>query len=72
MVLLIVAVMLILAFSYLGLRGENLSYLDSNIIPRPAGEPSDAHHDVVASLKTMQSERQGARGKKRIQMLRVY
>jgi monoterpene epsilon-lactone hydrolase len=39
--------------SYLYLRGENLSHLDTDVIPYPAGEPSEEHHAVVASLADM-------------------
>lgn len=51
MVWLILIVLLVYAVSYLHLRGENKSYLDSNIIPSASCEPSEAHHAVVASLK---------------------
>ncbi|MFT4825327.1 MAG: monoterpene epsilon-lactone hydrolase [Halioglobus sp.] len=72
MVLFLLIIVLVLAFSYLGLRGENLSYLDSNIIPRPGGDASDAHREVVASLKGMSAAGKGVRGKKRVAMLREY
>jgi acetyl esterase/lipase len=49
---LILIILVFFAFSYLGLRGDNLSYLDSNI-PRPGCEPSEAHHAVVESLKDL-------------------
>lgn len=72
MVLFLLIALLFLGFSYLGLRGENLSYLDSNVIPRPSGDPSDAHHEVVQSLKGMTSVSKGVRGKKRISVIRDY
>ncbi|MBE9539940.1 MAG: alpha/beta hydrolase [Proteobacteria bacterium] len=46
----ILFVLVFFAFSFLYLRGENLAYLDTNILPQPEGEPSQGHHDVVASL----------------------
>jgi hypothetical protein len=46
-------VLVLLAFSFIYLRGENLSYLDTNVLPQPEGEPSEAHHEVVASLSEM-------------------
>ncbi len=72
MVLFVLIALLVLAFSYFGLRGENLSYLDSNVIPRPSGDPSDAHHEVVASLKGISSAGKGVSGAKRIPAIRQY
>ena len=46
-------VLVFLVFSFLYLRGENLSYLDTNILPQPEGEPSEGHHEVLAILKEM-------------------
>ena len=40
-------------FSYVFLRGEDLSHLDTEVIPCPAGEPSEEHHAVVVSLAEM-------------------
>ena len=53
MVWLILIVLLVYAVSYLYLRGENLSYLDSNVIPPQTSEPSQEHHAVVASLQDL-------------------
>jgi monoterpene epsilon-lactone hydrolase len=60
------------AFTILRLRGENLSYLDSGIIPRPTCEPSEEHFTVVESLKGMTSVGSSAKGRKRIIAIREY
>ncbi len=54
---------------YLG--GENLGYLDSKVLPQPVGEPSEAHHGVVASLANFgNGAAPGTR--ERIQSVRKY
>jgi len=50
---LILFALVFLALSFLYVRGEDLSYLDSNVLPQPEGEPSEGHHEVVASLREM-------------------
>ncbi len=60
------------AFSLLYLRGENMAYLDSNIVPRPTGEPSEGHTEVLESLTQMTSEIKSMTGKKRLKFLRDY
>jgi acetyl esterase/lipase len=47
---LLLAIAALIVFSFVYLRGENLAYLDTNIIPRPVGEPSAAHQDVIDRL----------------------
>jgi monoterpene epsilon-lactone hydrolase len=69
---LIMIVFLLVAFSYVRLRGENLSYLDSNVIPRPSNEPSAEHHAVVDSLKAMSEAGGSMMGRNRIGALRTY
>ena len=68
----ILLALLFLAFSFLYLRGENLAYLDTNIIPQPEGEPSEGHHEVVASLGDMISVVTRGSHKERIRALRDY
>ena len=41
----------LLAFSYRNLRGDNLSYLDTRVVPTPVGTPSDAHGEIVEQLQ---------------------
>ena len=60
------------AFSFLYLRGEDLSYLDTNILPHPVGEPSQGHHEVVESLGDMISVVTRGSHKERIRALRAY
>ena len=66
----ILIILLVVAVSYLHLRGENLSYLDSHVVPRPGGEPSAEYLQVVDSLKKMTS--MGGAGRKRLATLRQY
>jgi acetyl esterase/lipase len=68
----VLIVLVLIVFSYLSLRGEDLSYLDSNVIPVPVGEPSEEHHSVVASLKSMASAGSSMSGKNRIPAIREY
>lgn len=70
MALFTLIVLLVLAVSYLYLRGENLSYLDSNVVPRPGGDPGPEHLQVVDSLKEMTSI--GGGGRKRLATIRQY
>jgi acetyl esterase/lipase len=70
MALFTLIVLLVFAVSYLYLRGENLSYLDSNVMPRPSCEPSAEHLQIVDSIKEMTSIRGG--GRKRLAMIRQY
>lgn len=70
MVLFILIALLLFAVSFLYLRGEDLSYLDSNVVPRPSGDPSLEHLQVVDSLGEMSSI--GGRGRKRLATLRQY
>ena len=65
-------VLVLLAFSFLYLRGENLSYLDTNVLPQPEGEPSEAHHEVVASLSEMAAVFKEGSAKKRVRRARDY
>ena len=48
---LVLAIAVLVVFSFVYLRGENLAYLDSNIIPRPVGEPSAAHQGVLDRIQ---------------------
>ena len=68
----IIFVLLFLAFSFLFLRGQNLAYLDTNIVPQPEGAPSEGHHEVLASLKEMTAAIQGSTGKRRLIALREH
>jgi len=69
----VLIVLLIIAYSYFYLRGEDLSYLDSNVIPVPAGDPSEEHYTVVASLKDMASAGGGSMtSSDRLPALREY
>jgi epsilon-lactone hydrolase len=69
---LLLVILGIWAFTIFWLRGENLSYLDSGIIPRPSCEPSDEHLAVVESLKEMTAVGKSARGRERIAVIREY
>ena len=68
----ILLALVLFTVSFLYLRGENLSYLDTNIIPRPLGEPSEAHHEVVASLKDMTAAVTTGPRKGRLKALRDF
>ncbi len=68
----ILFVLLFIAFSFLFLRGQNLAYLDTNILPQPVGDPGEAHHEVLASLKEMTAAMQGSTGKKQLFALRQH
>jgi monoterpene epsilon-lactone hydrolase len=68
----VLIMLVILAFSFFYLRGENLSYLDSNVLPLPVGEPSEAHHEVVASLEEMTAVFKGGSRKDRLARIRDY
>ncbi|MBT4519046.1 MAG: alpha/beta hydrolase [Halieaceae bacterium] len=70
--LLILFILVFIGFSYRYLRGENLAYLDSNLIPQPVGEPSEEHHAVVASLGEFAAAGRGQRGRARLQLIRDY
>ncbi|MFT6274429.1 MAG: acetyl esterase/lipase, partial [Halioglobus sp.] len=52
----VLLVLLIVFFSTRYLRGEDLSYLDSNVFPSPEGEASAEHGNVVASVSDMVSQ----------------
>lgn len=65
-------VLVFLAFSFFYLRGENLSYLDTNVLPQPDGEPCEAHHEVVASLSQMTAASKGGSRKTRLARMRDY
>ncbi|MEH6593329.1 MAG: alpha/beta hydrolase [Halioglobus sp.] len=65
-------ILLLLAYSVLFLRGEDLSYLDSNVIPVPVGDPSEAHHAVVASLGEMSSMGSSGSRQSRVAAIRSY
>lgn len=54
------------------LRGDRLDYLDSNVVPEPAGEPSEPHHTVVASMKEFSASSDKLKGKARLQSIRDY
>ena len=68
----IVFVLIFFAFSFIYLRGENLSYLDTHDYPLPEGEPSDEHHQVVASLTDMISVIKTGPRRGRLRSLRAY
>ena len=68
----VLILLVILAFSFFYLRGANLSYLDSNVLPSPVGEPSEAHYEVVASLKEMTAVFKGGARKDRLARIRDY
>jgi len=68
----ILVVLAVLVFSAMYLRGENMAYLDTNTLPQPSGEPSEAHYEVVASLKEMTAVFKQSSGKARLANLRDY
>jgi monoterpene epsilon-lactone hydrolase len=70
MALFTLIVLLVFAVSYLYLCGENLSYLDSNVVPRPGCDPTAEHLQVVDSIKGMTST--GGGGRKRLATIRQY
>lgn len=67
---LLLAVVLLLVFSYYYLRGADLSYLDTEGLPQPDRAPSEAHHEVVASLSKLLGASQGKRGRARLISMR--
>ncbi|MEP6390825.1 MAG: alpha/beta hydrolase [Halioglobus sp.] len=60
----------LVVFSYVYLRGEDLSYLDAPNPPMPAGEPSAEHHEVVASLGEFSSAANSGPRKDRVRTMR--
>ena len=50
---LVLLALILLFFSYRKLRGDDLGYLDSQVLPAPVGEPSQAHHDIVEGLNSL-------------------
>ncbi len=68
----ILLVLAFVAFSLRYLRGENMAYLDSNVLPQSEGQPSEGHHEVVASLQEMASAMAGGTRKSRLYALRDY
>ncbi len=72
MALFVLIMLVLLLFSFAYLRGENLAYLDSNVLPQPDGEPSEAHHEVVATLQDMAAVMNKSSGKKRLADMRAY
>ncbi|MFK7831099.1 MAG: alpha/beta hydrolase [Congregibacter sp.] len=68
LVFLIIALVL---FSYLVLRGEDLSYLDQPLPHHPSQAPSEAMRDVLASMEAFSSASHG-RGKARVRAVREY
>ena len=64
--------LVLFAFSFLYLRGENLAHLDTNILPQPVGEPSAGHHEVVASFKNMTAAITTGPRKARLKALRDF
>lgn len=69
---LVLATLLFIWVSWRYLRGEDLSYLDDPVVPRPQGSPSPAHHEVVASLEQFSAAGKSLRGRARIQAIRDY
>jgi monoterpene epsilon-lactone hydrolase len=59
----------LVAFSYLVLRGENLSYLDQPLPVHPPRPPSDAMRNILAMLSGLSGEAQG-RGRERVRKVR--
>ena len=60
----------VVVFSYVYLRGEDLSYLDAPQPPKPVGEASAEHHEVVASLREFSSAAKAGSRKDRVRILR--
>lgn len=69
---LLFAVLVLALFSVLYLRGENLAYLDSNVLPAPVGQPSEAHHGVVARMQEFASAGIAGKRSDRIKAIRDY
>lgn len=68
---LVITVVAFVMFSYLVLRGENLSYLDQPV-PEPGRRPpSDAMEKVLASLREFGEGAHG-RGRQRVQAIRGF
>ena len=69
---LVLLALILLFFSYRKLRGDDLGYLDSQVLPAPVGEPSQAHHDIVEGLNEFAGSGNSLRGKARIYAIREY
>jgi acetyl esterase/lipase len=69
---LLLAIAVLVVFSFVYLRGENLAYLDSNIIPRPEGEPSPAHQGVLDKMQEFASAGEAVSRKERIPAIRTF
>ena len=69
---LLLAIAILVVFSFVYLRGENLAYLDSNVIPRPVGEPSAAHQDVLDSMVEFAAAGESVSRKDRIPAIRQF
>jgi acetyl esterase/lipase len=69
---LLFAAFVLVLFSLLYLRGENLAYLDSNILPRPVGQPSEAHYEVVAQMQEFADAGIPRKRSERLKAIRDY
>lgn len=69
---LVLAVALLVVFSFVCLRGENLAYLDSNVIPRPVGEPSPEHQAVLDKMAEFASAGESVARRDRIKVIREF
>jgi acetyl esterase/lipase len=69
---LLVIVLLLLVFSVVYLRGENLRYLDAPPPGLPAATPSAAQEDVVRMLGDFGATAAGSRGRDRIRVIREF
>ncbi len=72
MVWFILAILALLAFSILFLRGEDLSRYDAPPLPAPQGKPSPEHGAVLAKLGEFASSGRALHGRNRLQAIRGY
>lgn len=68
---LVIAIVAFFMFSYLVLRGENLSYLDQPVPKHSPAQPSEAMRTVLASLSEFGGQSHG-RGRQRIHAIRGF
>ena len=69
---LLLAIAVLVVFSFVYLRGEDLSYLDSNVVPEPVGEPSAAHQDVLDKMAEFASAGESMSRRDRIPAIRAF
>lgn len=72
MVPLLIIALAFIAFSIFYLRGENLRYLDSPLPAPDPAPPSEAHREVVRTIREFAAGAEGTSGRERLHVIREY